>query len=152
MIETVIHHSQISVASCQSWLTSGNPHPTTSVLPQKAVGLMVGHNHGRNRLLDTNKKKKTTHRRRWKVPTEDDASVIRFAPQDMKTKPSCSVCQTLAPRDFTALGKKAVLQSKSPVRLSKAVQFLHYRAVIKQRSGRVPLKPTVIGNSHLGIY
>lgn len=25
MIETVIHHSQISVASCHSWLTSGNP-------------------------------------------------------------------------------------------------------------------------------
>lgn len=65
MIETVIHPSQISVASCQSWLTSGKPYPTTSVLPQKAVGLMVGYNHGRNGLVNTNNnKKKTTHRRR----------------------------------------------------------------------------------------
>lgn len=54
MIETVIHHSQISAMA-----NFRTPISTASVLPQEAVGLMVGHNHGRNGLLDTNNKKKT---------------------------------------------------------------------------------------------
>lgn len=118
-------------------------------------GVMMLYNNGRNGLLGTNK---TTDKMRWNVFDWGwclSSSVIRrFALQDIKTKPSSSssVCQTLAPIDFTALGNKVALQSKLPVRLSRAVQFLHYRAVIKQWRWNVPLKLTVTGNSHFWIY